>query len=155
MASTLHTYLDRKADARKMATFLRRRNVLSSVNSKRKGHVQFTMIVPHTIDEKGARRLLREAIAHAGQPMTEPAVWTQDAERSQAHMTIDPPEEPIGVRRDGDKPVPQPAPFDMRTRIRERCELAITYAEDGAYHSAARVLQSIADETAEHAKRVL
>lgn len=41
--------------------------------------------------------------------------------------------------------------IDMRVRIREQAELAVTYAEDGAYHSAARVLLALAAETEAHA----
>jgi|WetSurMetagenome_2_1015567.scaffolds.fasta_scaffold430908_3 hypothetical protein len=44
--------------------------------------------------------------------------------------------------------------LDMREHIKEQCELAITYAEDGAYMSAARVLHKIAQETHNHAMRV-
>jgi KaiC/GvpD/RAD55 family RecA-like ATPase len=43
---------------------------------------------------------------------------------------------------------------DMREYIKEQCELAITYAEDGAYMSAARVLYKIAQETHEHVLKV-
>lgn len=42
----------------------------------------------------------------------------------------------------------------MYEHIREQCELAITYAEDGAYASAARVLSDIAKETLMHAMKV-
>jgi hypothetical protein len=38
--------------------------------------------------------------------------------------------------------------------IREKCDLAITYAEDGAYASAARVLREIAELTQQHVERV-
>lgn len=43
---------------------------------------------------------------------------------------------------------------DMRVHIRERCDLAVTYAEDGAYGSAARVLQELAREVGWHATQV-
>lgn len=36
--------------------------------------------------------------------------------------------------------------WHMPTYIRERCDLAVTYAEDGAYRSAARVLSDLAKE---------
>lgn len=39
--------------------------------------------------------------------------------------------------------------------IRDRCALAVTYAEDGAYHSAYRILNQIALETKQHAERVM
>lgn len=38
--------------------------------------------------------------------------------------------------------------------VREQAELAVTYAEDGAYGSAARVLRELARVTQEHAERV-
>ena len=41
--------------------------------------------------------------------------------------------------------------MDMRTRIKEQSELALFYAQDGAYHSAARVLLELADAVQEHA----
>lgn len=42
----------------------------------------------------------------------------------------------------------------MPDHLKERCELAKVYAEDGAYHSAARVLQDLADEVKAHAENV-
>lgn len=44
--------------------------------------------------------------------------------------------------------------IDMRVRIREKCDLATIYADDGAYHSAARVLRELAEEVQRHADRV-
>lgn len=44
--------------------------------------------------------------------------------------------------------------MDMRTYIKERCDLAHTYAEDGAYRSAARILQECATTVQQHADRV-
>lgn len=41
--------------------------------------------------------------------------------------------------------------MDMRERIREQTGLAQTYADDGAYHTAARVLEQLADEVKAHA----
>lgn len=38
--------------------------------------------------------------------------------------------------------------------IRDKCDLAIIYAEDGAYESAARVLKEVAKITSLHSKRV-
>lgn len=38
--------------------------------------------------------------------------------------------------------------------IKEQCDLAVAYAKDGAYYSAARVLQSLANDTADHANAV-
>lgn len=43
---------------------------------------------------------------------------------------------------------------DMRERIREQTALAQTYADDGAYHSAAAVLERLAVEIKAHAQRV-
>jgi len=43
---------------------------------------------------------------------------------------------------------------DMRDRIREQTGLAQTFADDGAYHSAARVLGDLATEIKAHADRV-
>lgn len=43
--------------------------------------------------------------------------------------------------------------MDMRKRLRERAALAQTYADDGAYHSAARVLRELAAEIQDHADR--
>lgn len=40
--------------------------------------------------------------------------------------------------------MPKPTPKPMHVIIRERCDLAVTYAEDGAYLSAARVLRQCA-----------
>lgn len=40
----------------------------------------------------------------------------------------------------------------MYEKIKERCDLAVIYAQDGAYASAARVLRDIAMETDHHAK---
>lgn len=45
-------------------------------------------------------------------------------------------------------------PVDMRDRIKEQCELAHFYAEDGAYYSAARVLRDLAEEVGQHAQKV-
>ena len=44
--------------------------------------------------------------------------------------------------------------MDMRDHIREKSDLAHTYAEDGAYHSAARILTQLASDIAEHALSV-
>lgn len=41
--------------------------------------------------------------------------------------------------------------MDMRKRVREQCELAQTYAEDGAYYGASRVLYDLALEVSRHA----
>jgi len=38
--------------------------------------------------------------------------------------------------------------------IRNKCDLAVFYAEDGAYESAARVLKEVAKLTADHSKHV-
>jgi hypothetical protein len=40
---------------------------------------------------------------------------------------------------------------DMRERIREQTDLARTYAKDGAFHTAARVLLDLGDEVKAHA----
>lgn len=42
----------------------------------------------------------------------------------------------------------------MPDYIKGRCALAHIYAEDGAYHSATRVLLELADEVKAHAVRV-
>lgn len=42
----------------------------------------------------------------------------------------------------------------MPDQIKHMCELAHTYAEDGAYASAARVLEEIAKAVREHSERV-
>lgn len=42
----------------------------------------------------------------------------------------------------------------MLDYIKERCELVHTYAEDGAYGSAARVLRQLAYEVQEHAESI-
>lgn len=46
-------------------------------------------------------------------------------------------------------------PLDMRKHIKERTELALIYAEDGAYHSAARVLADLHTEVRRHANQVM
>lgn len=43
---------------------------------------------------------------------------------------------------------------DMREYAREEANLCVTYAEDGAYHSAARTARRLADELQAHADRV-
>jgi hypothetical protein len=43
---------------------------------------------------------------------------------------------------------------DMRQRVAEQAGLAITYAEDGAYFTCARVLRELWKEVSEHADRV-
>lgn len=43
---------------------------------------------------------------------------------------------------------------DMREYAREQANLCVTYAEDGAYHSAARTARRLADELQAHADRV-
>jgi len=43
---------------------------------------------------------------------------------------------------------------DMRELIREKTDLAVTYAEDGAYISAARTLEDLAKQVRAHADRV-
>lgn len=43
---------------------------------------------------------------------------------------------------------------DMRSHIRTKCKLAQTYADDGAYHSAARILQELGRDTLAHALHV-
>ncbi len=40
---------------------------------------------------------------------------------------------------------------DMRSHIKEQADLALFYAEDGAYHSAARVLSELAVMVRNHA----
>lgn len=42
----------------------------------------------------------------------------------------------------------------MHERIKEQCELAVIYAEDGAYVSALRILTQIKEETAQHVRRL-
>lgn len=42
----------------------------------------------------------------------------------------------------------------MHERIKEQCELAVAYAEDGAYMSALRVLGQVKEETAAHVRRL-
>lgn len=42
----------------------------------------------------------------------------------------------------------------MQTRIKQQTELAQTYAEDGAYFSAARILLNLSDEIFNHAQHV-
>lgn len=44
--------------------------------------------------------------------------------------------------------------MDMREHIKEQSSLAHTYAEDGAYRSAARVLEKLAKEVSAHADRL-
>lgn len=44
--------------------------------------------------------------------------------------------------------------MDMRLFIKQRTGLALTYAEDGAYHSAARILSELAASVKDHAERV-
>ena len=44
--------------------------------------------------------------------------------------------------------------MDMRQRIREQCDLAQTYAEDGAYHTASRILSELAAAVTVHAERL-
>ncbi len=44
---------------------------------------------------------------------------------------------------------------DMRQHAREQADLCVTYAEDGAYHSAAATARRLADELQAHADRVL
>lgn len=43
------------------------------------------------------------------------------------------------------------APVHMPTYIKEQCDLALTYAEDGGYQSAARVLFNLYGEVKQHA----
>lgn len=48
-----------------------------------------------------------------------------------------------------------PAGFrDMRDFARRRADLCVAYAEDGAYHSAARVARELADQLQAHADGV-
>lgn len=42
----------------------------------------------------------------------------------------------------------------MPTFIQQQANLALTYAEDGAYESAARVLEQLAEQTRKHADAV-
>jgi hypothetical protein len=42
----------------------------------------------------------------------------------------------------------------MHEHIREKCELAVAYAEDGAYVTALRILSLLKDETAAHVRRL-
>jgi len=41
--------------------------------------------------------------------------------------------------------------MNIHERIAEQTELAKTYAEDGAFRTAARVMRNLADEVQEHA----
>lgn len=41
--------------------------------------------------------------------------------------------------------------IDMRSHIKEQSDLALFYAEDGAYHEAARVLLELAVSVKDHA----
>ena len=43
---------------------------------------------------------------------------------------------------------------DMRQHIRERTDLAVIYARDGAYRRAAQILAILAQEVSAHADRV-
>lgn len=43
---------------------------------------------------------------------------------------------------------------DMRVYAREKADLCVAYAEDGAYHSAARAARELAEELQAHADRV-
>lgn len=50
------------------------------------------------------------------------------------------------------KPKPKAAKAaDMRDVLREKCGLAQTFADDGAYHSAGRVLAELAETVKAHA----
>jgi hypothetical protein len=40
---------------------------------------------------------------------------------------------------------------DMRQYIRDQCDLAAIYADDGAYHSAGSILLQLSAEVAKHA----
>lgn len=42
--------------------------------------------------------------------------------------------------------------MNVHERIKEQVDLAKIYAEDGAFHSAAKVLRKLADEVEQHAK---
>lgn len=44
--------------------------------------------------------------------------------------------------------------MDMRKHIAEQATLAVFLAEDGAYHSAARILRALAAQVQKHADRV-
>jgi hypothetical protein len=44
--------------------------------------------------------------------------------------------------------------LDMRTHAREQADLCVTYAQDGAYHSAAATARRLADTLQAHADRV-
>jgi hypothetical protein len=50
--------------------------------------------------------------------------------------------------------VAKPRRRDMREYARRQADLCVTYAEDGAYHSAARVARKLADDLQAHADRV-
>lgn len=48
----------------------------------------------------------------------------------------------------------KPQSRDMRIYAREQADLCVTYAEDGAYRSAAATARRLADELQAHADRV-
>lgn len=139
---TLHTYIGNKQHAYRALRWLRDRSVLSEVEKIKHGHYRFVMHVPTKWTERDARANLATALRDVDY---EPFVWTETAPA------------PIEAQLDAlcpatASPPPANAPVvDMRAHIRERCELAQTYADDGAYASAARVLREIAAETQAHA----
>ena len=147
MTAILHTYVGSSAACTKAKNFLRRRNVLSKTTKIKHGHYKFELIVPHSFNEQSARKALSEAFA--GEHI-EPAVWTPSPsltpiDDARARELADP--RPL---REQDR---DPKPVIMHERIKEQCDLAHFYAQDGAYHSAARVLTELAAEVRAHAER--
>lgn len=147
MTAKLHTYVGSSAVCTKAKNWLRRRNILSSTTKIKHGHYRFEMLVPHTFGEDAARKALADALTGADY---EPFVFTP----SPSPTPID----DARVRELNDpRPLREqdrdPKPVDMRERIKEQSGLALFYAEDGAYHSAARILTELAAEVQAHAQR--
>jgi len=55
----------------------------------------------------------------------------------------------MAARKTGRK---DPAKVDMRDVVREQCAVAVSFAEDGAYHAAASVLRVLALRISAHAR---
>lgn len=131
---TLHTYAGDIAALRRARRWLADRSILSKVDTIKRGHHCFTLHVPTGRDEAWARHQLSvvmEEVAHIAH--YEPFVWKETQV------------EAVGsIRR------PEPKPVDMRDHVREQSGLIATYADDGAYRSAARVAHDLASVLARH-----
>lgn len=132
---TLHTYVGELATCRKARRWLSDRSILSKTETIKRGHHRFTLHVPVGRDEAWARKTLATAL---GDVSYEPFVWTEEEKPAAG-----------SIPKEGQPPAGAPR-VDMREYVRERCDVIVSYAEDGAYRTALQRTEELAAKLRDH-----